>query len=68
MNVRIVGCVLAFYDLFTADIVAMQLCYFQKDRGEQAICEFQCVFSMHARIVAYMLVYFALLELNIVEM
>ena len=40
----------SFTILSTADIVAMQVCQFQKDRDEQARYEFKRVLSMNVRI------------------
>ena len=46
----------------------MQVCQFQKDRDEQARCEFERVLSINVRIVCYILTYFALSTSDIVEM
>ena len=52
----------------TANIVAMKVCQFQKDRDEQARCEFERVLLMNARIVGYILASFALSTAGIVVM
>ena len=53
MNVRTVGCIFAPFHLSTVDIVETSVCQFQKDRDEQARCEFEFVVSMNTRIVSY---------------
>ena len=68
MDVRIVGDILVSFALSTVDIVAMQVCEFQKDRDEQARCEFERVLSMNVRIVGYILAFYDLSTADIVAM
>ena len=46
----------------------MQMCQFQKERDEQAMCEFEFVISMNTRIVSCIFVSFAMSTGHIVEM
>ena len=55
-------------EMSTADIVAMNVCQFQKDRDEQARCEFERVLLMNVRIVGHIFASFALSTVGIVEM
>ena len=52
----------------TADIVAMKVRQFQKDRVEQARCEFERALSIYVRIVGYNLASFVLSTADIVAM
>ena len=65
---RIVSYIVASFALSTADIVAMPGCQFQKDRDEQARCEFERVLSMNVWVVGCTFVSFDFSTADIVAM